>query len=351
MSNGRPSSKDTIENIIGSSPTMQHVFMLTRRAAGCSSNILLQGETGTGKRLLAQTIHRLSGNLDSFRQINCAAFDDRALEESLFGSSERPGLIQQSSGETLFLDEINSVSMRLQVKLLECIEDRMKQQSETDFEHRNALRLITSTNCELAKEVADGRFREDLFWRLNVLPIALPPLRRRKEDVEELVRHFLGLLSSEAKTVDKIHPDSLAALKSYQWPGNLRELQNYIERAFVLADSQELTPDLLPTSVMGDRQAAEEAVFRPTDEKSLVHEFVYNRLRKAPENEGGLHKQIVEPIEKELLVQILDMCKNVQKKAADRLGINRNTLYKKMKEYGLEKSNSKALPDDDDDNK
>lgn len=227
----------------------------------------------------------------------------------------------------------------------------MKQQSETDFEHRNALRLITSTNCELAKEVADGRFREDLFWRLNVLPIALPPLRRRKEDVEELVRHFLGLLSSEAKTVDKIHPDSLAALKSYQWPGNLRELQNYIERAFVLADSQELTPDLLPTSVMGDRQAAEEAVFRPTDEKSLVHEFVYNRLRKAPENEGGLHKQIVEPIEKELLVQILDMCKNVQKKAADRLGINRNTLYKKMKEYGLEKSNSKALPDDDDDNK
>jgi len=353
MSNGRrPKIKEPMDDFIGSSPAMQHVLKLARCAAECSSNVLLQGEIGTGKQWLAKSIHRMGGQeLNSFYRINCGAFDENQLEIKLFGTSSQPGLMSSPNGGTLMLQDANLLPNRLQAKLLEFLEEQVEgvSGSAAEVDDRVSVRLIASSSFDMAKEVAEERFREDLFWRLNVLPITLPPLRRRKEDLEELIRCFLRIQNTESRIVDKIHPDALAALKSYQWPGNLRELQTYMERAQALADSQELTPELLPTSVLGDRQALDEAVFRPTDEKSLVYEFVYNRLRKAPGDSADLHKQIVEPIEKELLVQILDLCNHVQKKAADRLGINRNTLYKKLKEYGLEKPNAKATSIEADD--
>ena len=175
-----------------------------------------------------------------------------------------------------------------------------------------------------------------------MLPISLPPLRRRVGDIELLVRHFLKVYSTaNGRRIDKIHPAALKALTDYPWPGNVRELQNYIERAVVWSTGNQLEPELLPAAVIGDSKAAQAAVFRPTDEESLIREFVYNRLSQAEEDAEDLHKQIVEPVEKELLVQIMQICNNTQTKAATRLGINRNTLYKKLQDYGLTKSNGK----------
>jgi DNA-binding NtrC family response regulator len=190
-------------------------------------------------------------------------------------------------------------------------------------------------------EVTEGRFREDLFWRLNVLPIALPPLRRRDEDIELLVKYFLESYSlSNKKEIRKIDPEAMKALVDYQWPGNVRELQNYIERAVVLAQSDQLVPSLLPTAVIGDSKAAQSAVFRPTDDESLVREYVYNRISKAEDDENDLYQMIVDPVEKEVLMQVMQNCNQTQTKAATKLGINRNTLYKKLVDHGLAKSKS-----------
>lgn len=337
-------AEDTIEKIIGVSAPMKHVFDVARKAAQSSSAVLLHGELGTGKAQIAAAIHMLSARAENpFVRFCCSSMEKQEQEHCLFGSSSEPGLVIAANGGSLFLDEVDSLTVRSQTLLLEILEQKRirwrPDQSSTPLD----LRIIAASNNDLSKKVSDGQFREDLYWQLDVLPIPLPPLRRRREDIEPLVRHYLDVFSAaNNKTVDEVHPESLAALVAYQWPGNIRELQNYVERAVVMADSQELTPELLPTRVMGDRKDVEDAVFRPTDEKSLVHEFVYNRLRKAPEDAADLHKQIVEPIEKELLVQILDSCNHTQTKAAQKLGINRNTLYKKLKEYGLEKSSSKT---------
>lgn len=333
------SAEDTVDKIIGISAPMKHVFEMARKAAGSCSSVLLQGELGTGKAQIAAAIHMLSSRAEKpFVRFSCSAMEKHEQEQCLFGSTGEPGVVAAAQDGTLFLDEVDWLTMRSQTLLLEVLErERVKHRPDQPPTPLN-IRLIAASNHDLNKQVADGVFREDLYWKLDVLPIALPPLRRRREDIEPLVRHYLDVFSQASnKRVDEVHPESLASLVAYQWPGNIRELQTYIERAVVMADSQELTPDLLPARVMGDRKDVEEAVFRPTDEKSLVHEFVYNRLRKAPDDAGDLHKQIVEPIEKELLVQILESCNYTQTKAAQRLGINRNTLYKKLKEFGLEK--------------
>ena len=338
------SAEDTVDKIIGVSAPMKHVFDMARKAARSCSSVLLQGELGTGKAQIAAAIHMLSRRSEKpFVRFCCSSMEKHDQEQCLFGSTGEPALAAAANEGTLFLDEVDWLTMRSQTLLLEILEhDRVKRRPDhapTPLK----LRLIAASNNDLSKQVADGVFREDLYWKLDVLPIALPPLRRRREDIEPLLRHYLDVFSqANNKRVDEVHPEALASLVAYQWPGNIRELQNYVERAVVLADSQELTPDLLPARVMGDRKDIEEAVFRPTDEKSLVHEFVFNRLRKAPDEADDLHKQIVEPIEKELLVQILESCNHTQTKAAQRLGINRNTLYKKLKEYGLEKPSPKS---------
>jgi DNA-binding NtrC family response regulator len=342
------SAEDTVEKIIGVSAPMKHVFEMARKAARSCSAVLVQGELGTGKAQIAAAIHMLSKRAEKpFVRYCCSSMEKHQQEHCLFGSTDEPGLVAAADEGTLFLDEVDRLSMRSQTLLLEVLENERVKRRPDHVATPLDVRVIAASNHDLSKQVADGVFREDLYWKLDVLPIALPPLRRRREDIEPLVRHYLEVFgTANGKKVDEVHPEALASLVAYQWPGNIRELQNYIERAVVMADSQELTPDLLPARVMGDRKDVEEAVFRPTDEKSLVHEFVYNRLRKAPDDADDLYKQIVEPIEKELLVQILDSCNHTQTKAAQRLGINRNTLYKKLKEYGLEKSSPKSASEE-----
>ncbi len=326
---------------------------MTRRAATSNASVLLLGETGTGKELIATALHQLSHRESGpFVRVNCGALTESLLESELFGHvkgsftdafRDRTGRFEAAHGGTIFLDEINSTSSTLQVKLLRVLQEKeFERVGDTKSVHVD-VRVIAASNRDLSREISAGRFREDLFWRLNVLPIHLPPLRRRPEDVPALVGYFLKIYSElNESAVNEIHPEALDALTTYRWPGNVRELQNYIERSVVLANGPVLTPDLLPRCVFGDAPKADDAVFRAVDDESLIQEFVYNGIQKAKSSAVDLHKRIVEPVEKELLRQVLDACNQTQTKAANKLGINRNTLYKKMKEYGLEKNSSKS---------
>jgi DNA-binding NtrC family response regulator len=341
-----------LDGVIGNSDAMREVYRLTRLSAGSSASVLLLGETGTGKELIASALHELSDRSSGpFVRVNCGALTESLLDSELFGHvrgsftdavRDRTGRFEAAHGGTIFLDEINSTSSTLQVKLLRVLQEREFERVGDTKTIQVDVRVVAASNCDLNREVVEGRFREDLYWRLNVLPILLPPLRRRDADIELLVRHFLNVYSTANKRkIEKVHPDAMKALSSYPWPGNVRELQNYIERAVVWATGNRLDPELLPTTVIGDSKAAQAAVFRPTDDQSLIREFVYNGLSKAEEKAEDLHKQIVDPVEKELLMQVMQSCNNTQTKAATRLGINRNTLYKKLQEFGLTKSNGK----------
>lgn len=330
---------------------MRSVYQMTRLSALANSSVLLLGETGTGKELIASALHELSDRASGpFVRVNCGALTESLLDSELFGHvrgsftdaiKDRTGRFEAAHGGTIFLDEVNSTSTTLQVKLLRVLQEREFERVGDTKTIQVDVRVIAASNCDLNLEVTENRFREDLFWRLNVLPIALPPLRRREGDIELLVRHFLEVYSkANQKSIAKIHPDALKALIEYQWPGNVRELQNYIERAVVLAMEDQLEPSLLPTAVIGDAKAAQVAVFRPTDDQSLIREFVYNRLSKSNDDAEDLYKQIVDPVEKELLTQVMQACNYTQTKAASKLGINRNTLYSKLTKFGLAKPKS-----------
>lgn len=356
MSNFDQVDDSPLDGLIGNSAAMRRVYQLTRLSAKSNASVLLLGETGTGKELISAALHKLSErNSGPFVRVNCGALTESLLDSELFGHvrgsftdavRDRTGRFEAAHGGTIFLDEVNSTSSTLQVKLLRVLQEREFERVGDTRTIQVDVRVIAASNCDLNLEVTEGRFREDLFWRLNVLPISLPPLRRREGDIELLVRHFLESYSlSNKKQIRKIHPDAMKALVEYQWPGNVRELQNYIERAVVLAQGDQLEPSLLPTSVIGDSKAAQAAVFRPTDDQSLIREFVYNGISKSEDDADDLFKQIVEPVEKELLVQVMDNCNNTQTKAATKLGINRNTLYKKLVEFGLTK-NSKNGSDE-----
>ena len=350
--NSSANAEMAIKNIVGQSAAMLEVFRLTRKAASSNASVLLLGETGTGKELIATALHRYSMRSSGpYVRVNCGALTESLLESELFGHvrgsftdavRDRTGRFEAAHGGTIFLDEINSTSLTLQVKLLRVLQEREFERVGDTKTIPVDVRVVAASNCDLSFEIAEGRFREDLFWRINVLPIHLPPLRRRPEDIEPLVLHFLRVYSeANNRSVLEIHPESLRALVAYRWPGNVRELQNYVERSVVLAEGCELTPDLLPRCVLGDAPKTETAVFRPVDDKSLIQEFVYNGIEKNNGDAAGLHRQIVAPVEKELLIQVMDACNQTQTKAADRLGINRNTLYKKLKDYGLEKNSAK----------
>lgn len=334
--------------MIGLSPAMQTVYRLIEKAAVCNSSVLLLGETGTGKELVAAALHQLGPRRSApFVRVNCGALPESLLDSELFGHvkgsftdavRDRTGRFEAATGGTIFLDEINSTSSTLQVKLLRVLQEREFERVGDSRTIPVDVRVIAASNRDLAREVAGGGFREDLFWRLNVLPIHLPALRRRKEDIPALLEHFLRLYSSSLKKpLMEIDPEALAALTDYGWPGNVRELQNYMERAAVLAETSRLTLELLPECVTGSAVQSQSAVFRPTDQAGLIREFVFAAVSRAEKDATDLHERIVSPVERELLLQILQQSGGVQKRAAQRMGMNRNTLHKKLKEHGLER--------------
>lgn len=335
-----------IPGLIGSGPAMQEVYRLTRKVAKSDASVLLLGETGTGKELIATAIHRLSERGSGpFIRVNCGALPESLLESELFGHvrgaftgavNNRTGRFEAAHTGTIFLDEINSTTLHLQVKLLRVLQEREFERVGDTHTIRVNTRVIAASNKDLMDEVDQNRFREDLYWRLNVVPIRIPPLRERREDVPELVAHFLSHYSeANDRFVVHIQREAMAALQDYHWPGNVRELQNYVERAVVMAEGDELTLELLPDVVLG-REAPKGSRFRVADAESLVFEVVQQGLSKAGPNEDDLYNKIVNRVERELIAQVMLSVGNVQTKAAAKLGINRNTLHKKLKEYGLD---------------
>ncbi len=335
-----------IPGIIGACPAMEEVYRITRRAARSNASVLLLGETGTGKELIAMALHRLSGRSSGpLVKVNCGALHENLLESELFGHvrgaftgavNNRTGRFEAAHTGTIFLDEINSMSQHLQIKLLRVLQEREFERVGDTQTIRADVRVIAASNRDLMAEIEAERFREDLYWRLNVIPIHIPPLRLRRDDIQDLVAHFLNVYNeANDRYVVHIQREALTALQEYHWPGNVRELQNYVERAVVMAEGDELTVDLLPDVVLGKRESRGGRI-RGADMETLTYELVQQGLEGAGPNAVDVHTRIVNPVERETIAQVMLACNNVQTKAAARLGINRNTLHKKLKEYNID---------------
>lgn len=334
------------KNIIGNSPAMREVYKTIGKVAASDVTILIQGESGTGKELVARAIHYNSGRLGKpFVAINCAAIPRDLLESELFGSekgaytgaSERKqGKFEQANQGTIFLDEIGDMPLDLQAKILRVLQEQEVTRIGGTQNISVDVRIVAATNQGLMEKVRSKEFREDLYYRLNVVPINLVPLRERREDIPDLVRYFLERTSSEMDVSSKrISDDGMASLASHSWPGNVRELENAIKRAVILSNDPMLTAadfeGLLPaggTSVAVTQETSLEAL---VDMKLRACLTGIEKLDK-----GNIHTMVLEQVERPLLRYILEKTRWNQVKAADILGINRNTLRKKIHELGIE---------------
>ncbi|WP_298867704.1 sigma-54 dependent transcriptional regulator [uncultured Gimesia sp.] len=342
MEDDRPILKE----MVGDSQAMRNVYRLTRRAASSSSTVLLTGETGTGKELIAKAIHELSPRATGpFIRVNCGALSESLLESELFGHikgaftsavENRTGRFEAAHGGTIFLDEINSVSFTLQVKLLRVLQEHEFERVGDTRSIQVDCRIVAATNRNLLDEIEAGRFREDLYYRLNVIPVDLPPLRNRSEDIPELLHFFAKQFSAaEEIPLPDFSDEVLSTFKNYSWPGNVRELQNYVERLIVLSGEDGLSLDLLPGHVTG-KSASRSHASQTLDPETLCRELVRLELQEVGDSSTNVHTHVVSQVEKELILQVLRSCQGVQTKTATRLGINRNTLHKKISEYELE---------------
>jgi two-component system response regulator HydG len=307
-----------IDAIIFRSEAFREVYDLTLQVAESDANILIMGESGTGKELIAAALHRNSPRRDKpFVSLNCAVLSDTLLESQLFGHvrgaftgavMNQKGLLEEADGGTLFLDEIGDVSPAVQAKLLRVTQEKDFTVLGSTRSRKVDVRFVAATNKELVSEVREGRFREDLYYRLNVISITLPPLRERRDDIEPLARHFLALTTRRMKKdVREIDDSALQALLQYDWPGNVRELENVIERAVILARSGIITLGLLPLV------ARREAPSVPSGAAPLV---------------------ALDEIERQHITSILKETGFHKSRAAGILGISRKTLDRKIAEYG-----------------
>ena len=334
-----------IDGIIGTSPAMAEVYRITRRVAASNASVLILGETGVGKELIAGAIHKLSHRSGGpFVRVNCGALSESLLESELFGHvrgaytgavTNRTGRFEAANGGTVFLDEINSTSLTLQVKLLRVLQEKEFQRVGDTGTLKTDARIVAASNRDLMAEVRADRFREDLYWRLNVVPIEIPPLRARRDDIPSLVSFFLDHYNEvNDRYVVHIGGGTMEALQSYDWPGNVRELQNYIERAVVMSETDELTIDLLPPHITGSETPPSAANGQESFD-ALVQKMIGRGIAETHVDGGQVHWRLVDRIERELIEQVLRACGGVQTRAAAELGINRNTLHKKIKDHGL----------------
>ncbi|MBW3540587.1 MAG: sigma-54 dependent transcriptional regulator [Planctomycetes bacterium] len=335
-----------LPSMIGDSAAMREVYELARQVAGTSATVLLTGETGTGKELVARAIHELSGRASGpYIRVNCGALSESLLESELFGHvkgaftsafESRTGRFEAAHGGTIFLDEINSVSYKLQVKLLRVLQEHEFERVGDTRTITVDCRIVAATNRDLLDEIDEGRFREDLYYRLNVIPLYLPALRERPEDVSLLVEHFVRRFSkANGVTPPQVTREAQGFLESYAWPGNVRELENYVERAIVLSGGGPLSPDMFPPHVRG-LAPVRIGRARSGGLEGLCSELVSQSLTAAGDDAENVHERVVSLVERELIQQVLRTCQGVQTKAATRLGINRNTLHKKIEDYALQ---------------
>ena len=319
--------KYTFANIIGSSRRMQEIFRLVERVARTSSTVLVHGESGTGKELIARAIHFASPRAEArFLSINCGALPENLLESELFGHvrgaftgavREKKGLFQEADRGTLFLDEIGEMTPAMQVKLLRALQERTVRPVGGNREEAVDVRIIAATNQDLETLIDGGEFREDLYYRINVIPLHLPPLRQRREDIPLLVEHFLKKFSEEMDLGEprRISVEAMRVLEAYQWPGNVRELENAIERAVALSSEPTLTTRDLPAHLLEGRPVASADVTLP--EEGLDLEAHLERIRA------------------ELMTQALDRAAGVQTKAAELLGMSFRSFRYYAKKVGV----------------
>lgn len=315
------SDNAVFSDIVAESPAMQTVFDLVRKVVNYDVTVLVTGESGTGKELIARSIHYNSERRDKpFIKLNCAALPETLLESELFGfekgaftgaSRTKPGRFELAAGGTLFLDEIGDTSPGMQAKLLRVLQEKEFERVGGQHTIKVDVRIVAATNKDLKKEVEARRFREDLFYRLNVVPIHLPPLRERKQDIPALVAHFLKELNiAFQKNVTSVAPEVACLFEEYNWPGNIRELRNAVEKAVLLGSGHVILPEYLPDEI---RRAGGNPVISET-------------LGKTP---------ALEELERDHIYRVLCEAGWNQSKAAEMLGIHRNTLRAKIERFGL----------------
>jgi DNA-binding NtrC family response regulator len=313
------------ENIVGKSEPMLRMFDLVAQVAPSRSTVLVQGESGTGKELIAKALHANSPRRDKpFVPVNTGAVPSDLLESTLFGHvkgaftsaiSAKKGLFEVANGGTLFLDEIGTMGMDMQAKILRVLQDRRFMHLGGTQEIQVDVRIIAATNVDLQQAVREGKFREDLFYRLNVICLELPPLRARRQDIPLLAAHFLKFYADENGTpVPSLSPDAMRILMDYEWPGNVRELENAMERGVVLATSKTITPDLLPASLTGNTYSANLLDHRP--DASLF--------------------DLMEEIERRIIADRLERSHWNQTEAAEYFKIPLSTLNQKIKRLNVE---------------
>ena len=319
-------SQSRSRNIIGHSRVMQEVYDLIGQVAETKTNILVYGESGTGKELVARAIHDQSARCaNPFIAINCGAIPENLLESELFGHvkgaftgavQNKEGLFEAATGGTLFLDEIGELSHPLQVKLLRALQEKSIRRVGDTIDRKIDVRIVSATNRRLEEEVAAGRFREDVYYRLNVIQLTLPPLRDRPEDIPLLAQHFIRRFSEEiGKEVEGMDAEAFDVLSTYAFPGNVRELENLIERAVALARGPVIGRDLLPPTVTADRTAGQ--VTRIDDE-------------------GVDLEELVATYERSILTEALAKTGGVKKKAARLVGISFRSFRYRLEKLGIE---------------
>jgi two-component system response regulator PilR (NtrC family) len=329
-------SHNSLDNIIGSSPAMEKLKQTLRTVASTASTVLIHGESGTGKELVARAVHICSPRAsEPFVSVNCGAFPETLLESELFGylkgaftgaNQNKRGLFEVAGGGTIFLDEISEMTLAMQVKLLRVLQERSVRPVGGTSEIPIDVRVIAATNRDLDKAVAENQFREDLYYRLNVIPIRVPNLRERREDIPLLANHFLKKYAAAAsRSIMRLNKNSLDSLCGYEWPGNVRQLENTVERAVALEMTDELHVEL-PAERPKARAAAAGA-----GASESVSEIAPGAVLPAGVGMEGY----VAGIERSLLQNALDRSNGVQTKAADLLGISYRSFRHLMKKYGL----------------
>ncbi len=312
-----------VDEIVGRSAVMQTIFSQIQKVAPSDAAVLITGESGTGKELVARAIHRNSRRAAGpFIQVNCGALAEGVLESELFGhergaftgaTRQRKGRFELAQGGTLLLDEVGEVPPSTQVKLLRVLQEKTFERVGGEETHQADVRILAATNRDLQAEVAAGRFREDLFYRLHVIPIQMPPLRERPDDIALLARYFLERMTTDrGLEPHTLTPDAEAVLVSYHWPGNVRELENVIERALVLSESAELSANDVP--VMATPEP--------------------NRYLSLPDDDPPLNETL-SALERQLLLRALARSGGVKAEAARRLGIKESALYYKLEKYEI----------------
>ena len=316
-------AKYSWDNIIGSSEKMLQANYMARKASQTTSNVLLLGESGTGKELFAHAIHNGSKrNFHKFVKVNCAAIPAELLESELFGYEEgaftgakrggKIGKFELANGGSIFLDEIGDLPLKMQAKLLRVLQEREIERIGSNKTIPIDVRVIAATNQDLTKLVDEGKFREDLYYRLYVMTIEIPPLRERENDIEDLIRLFINKISGQiGKYVSKISDKAIELIKNHDWPGNVRELENVLERAINLTDGDTILPVHLPA-------------------------YISQNKNKAVKQPLTSLKSIIEETEKEAIINCLKTTKGNKLKTAKRLNISRSSLYEKIERYGIE---------------